>query len=157
MRGRFADQGGLFSYISPEIRVLVRDVLSEMNPQLGEALRERRTSLDPSGAVAERIAAAGVLRHSVGTPVDGTTGLQSFVPLVRGAFAGRPGLGPDQLHQESGPAAEWRDFCKVHDQASEPSAGQATVVRRAFFGGRNADRSLGFTEELSSQGRQRRR
>ena len=45
MRGAFADQGGLFSYISPEARVradhplrkireLVRDVLSEMNRDL---------------------------------------------------------------------------------------------------------------------------
>ena len=98
MRGAFADQGGLFSYISPEarvpaghplrkIRALVRDVLGELNRSLGEALRKRRTPLDPSGAIAERIAAAGVLRHSVGTPVDGATGLQSSVPLVRGAFA----------------------------------------------------------------------
>src|ERR1700712_5728249 len=46
MRGAFADQGGLFSYISPEARVpanhplrkireLVRDVLSELNRSLG--------------------------------------------------------------------------------------------------------------------------
>ena len=46
MRGAFTDQGGLFSYISPEARVpadhplrkirgLVRDVLSEMNRDLG--------------------------------------------------------------------------------------------------------------------------
>src|ERR1700754_3280598 len=44
-------------------------------PWVGEALRERRTSLDPSGTIAERLAAASVLRHSVGTPVDGATGL----------------------------------------------------------------------------------
>ena len=98
MRGAFADQGGLFSYISPEARVpanhplrkireLVRDVLSELNRNLGRLYAERRTTLDPSGAIAERLAAAGVLRHSVGTPVDGATGLQSSVPLVRGAFA----------------------------------------------------------------------
>jgi transposase len=46
MRGRFVDQGGLFSYVSPEarvppnhplrkIRALVRDVLSELNRSLG--------------------------------------------------------------------------------------------------------------------------
>jgi hypothetical protein len=46
MRGAFADQGGLFSYISPEtrvppnhpprkIRALVRDVLGELNRSLG--------------------------------------------------------------------------------------------------------------------------
>jgi transposase len=47
MRGRFQDQGGLFSYISPETRVpvnhplrkireLVREVLKELNPSLGK-------------------------------------------------------------------------------------------------------------------------
>ena len=47
MRGAFTDQGGLFSYISPETRVpanhplrkirdLVRDVLGEMNRSLGK-------------------------------------------------------------------------------------------------------------------------
>ena len=46
MRGRFADQGGMFSYISSEarvppnhplrkIRALVWDVLSELNRSLG--------------------------------------------------------------------------------------------------------------------------
>ena len=124
-------------------------------PQFGEALRERRTSLDPSGAIAERIAAPGVLRHSVGTTADGTIGLQFFVPLVRGAFAGRSGLGPDHLHEEPRPTAEWRSVYEVHEQASEPSAGKAAVVRRAFFSGRNADRGLGFTEEFSPQGWQR--
>ena len=96
MRGRFEDQCGLFSYVSPEarvpanhplrkIRALVRDVLGELNRSLGRHYASE--SLDPSRAIAERIAAAGVLRHSVGTPIDGATGLQSFVPLVRGAFA----------------------------------------------------------------------
>jgi hypothetical protein len=47
MRGRFADQGGLFSYISAEarvpashplrkIRALVRDVLGDLNRNLGK-------------------------------------------------------------------------------------------------------------------------
>lgn len=46
MRGRFTDQGGLFSYIAPDKRVpanhpprkvreLVRDVLSDLNRSLG--------------------------------------------------------------------------------------------------------------------------
>jgi hypothetical protein len=69
--------------------------------------------------------------------------------LVRGAFAGRSGLGPDYLHEEPRPTAEWRGVYEVHEQASEPSAGKAVVVGRAFFGGRNADRGLGFTEKFS--------
>ena len=59
MRGAFADQGGLFSYISPEARVpadhplrkireLVRDVLSEMNRDLGKLYAsEGRPSTPP--------------------------------------------------------------------------------------------------------------
>jgi transposase len=59
MRGIFADQGGLFSYISPEarvpanhplrkIRVLVRDVLSELNRNLGRLYAsEGRPSIPP--------------------------------------------------------------------------------------------------------------
>ena len=104
MRGAFEDQGGLFSYISPEARVpaghplrrireLVREVLSELDRGFGQALRERRTSLDPSGAIAERIAAPSVLRHPLGTTAHGAVGLQSFVPLVRGACARRSCLG----------------------------------------------------------------
>src|ERR1700737_4711097 len=46
------------------------------------------------GAIAERIAAAGVLRHSVGTTADGTTGLQSLIPVVRGAFPDDPVWAP---------------------------------------------------------------
>jgi len=59
MRGRFADQGGMFSYISPEawvppnhplrrIRALVRDVLSELNRNLGRLYEsEGRPSIPP--------------------------------------------------------------------------------------------------------------
>ena len=59
MRGRFVDQGGLFSYISPEARVpanhplrkirqLVRDVLGEMNRNLGKLYAsEGRPSIPP--------------------------------------------------------------------------------------------------------------
>jgi transposase len=57
MRGRFRDQGGLFSYLSPEKRVpqdhplrrvrpLVRAVLSELSPSLGRLYaREGRSSV----------------------------------------------------------------------------------------------------------------
>ena len=59
MRGAFADQGGWFSYISPEARVpanhllrkvreLVRDVLSELNGRLGKLYAsEGRPSIPP--------------------------------------------------------------------------------------------------------------
>ena len=59
MRGAFVDQGGLFSYISPEarvpanhplrkIRALVRDVLNELNRSLGRLYAsEGRPSIPP--------------------------------------------------------------------------------------------------------------
>ena len=59
MRDAFVDQGGLFSYISPEarvpanhplrkIRALLRDVLSELNRSLGRlSASERRPSIPP--------------------------------------------------------------------------------------------------------------
>jgi transposase len=59
MRGAFADQGGLFSYVSPEARVpanhplrkireLVREILSELNRSLGRLYAsEGRPSIPP--------------------------------------------------------------------------------------------------------------
>jgi transposase len=59
MRGRFRDQGKLFSYLSPESRVpaghplrrvrqLVRDVLTELSPSLGRLYaRDGRPSIPP--------------------------------------------------------------------------------------------------------------
>jgi transposase len=59
MRGRFVDQGGLFSYVRPEqripashplrkVRELVRAVLAELNPTFGKLYpREGRPSIPP--------------------------------------------------------------------------------------------------------------
>ena len=59
MRGKFEDQGGLFSYVLPEARVpkdhplrkirdLVRDVLSDLNRTLsGLYSKEGRPSIPP--------------------------------------------------------------------------------------------------------------
>jgi hypothetical protein len=61
MRGRFRDQGELFSYLSPESRVpaehllrrvrqLIRDVLTELSPSLGPLYaRDGRPSIPPEG------------------------------------------------------------------------------------------------------------
>jgi hypothetical protein len=46
--------------------------------------RREGTDLMP---IAERFAVAGALRDSLGTAVDGATGLQSVVPLVCRPFA----------------------------------------------------------------------
>ena len=108
MRGAFVDQGGLFSYIAPEARVpanhplrkireLVRDVLGELNRSLGKLYAsEGRPSIPP-----EQLLSALLLQVFYGIRSERQLmehGLQSLVPLVRGAFARQPDLGPDHLH-----------------------------------------------------------
>ena len=96
MRGAFVDQGGLFSYISPEdrvppnhplrkIRELVRDVLGELNAAWKLYASEGRPSIPPEQLL--RAAAPGLLRHPLGAAVDGATGLQSSVSPVCRALA----------------------------------------------------------------------
>ena len=59
MRGRFQDQGGLFSYIRPEeripadhplreIRKLVREVLKELSHSFGKLLFAGGPAIDPA-------------------------------------------------------------------------------------------------------------
>ena len=61
MRGRFTDQGGLFSYIAPDKRVpanhplrkvreLVRDVLSDLNRSLGKLYASEGRYAKPQAA-----------------------------------------------------------------------------------------------------------
>ncbi len=82
MRGRFRDQGGLFSYLSPEARVpprhplrqirqLVRAVLKDLGPSFGKLYASEGRPSIPAGAIAERLAASGVLLDPLGTPTDG--------------------------------------------------------------------------------------
>ena len=164
MRGRFTDQGGLFSYIAPDKRVpanhplrkvreLVRDILSDLNRSLGKLYAsEGRPSIPP-----EQLLSALLLQVFYGIRSERQLMEQLDYNLLYRWFVG---LSPDDpvwdlttFTRELGAAAERRCVHEVHDQASEPSAGQTTIVGRAFFGGRNADRSLGFAEELSPQGR----
>jgi hypothetical protein len=113
MRSAFADQGGLFSYISPEARVpagreLVQDVLSEMNRDLGKLYaNEGRPSTPP-----EQLLSALLLQVFYGIQSERQLMEQLDYNLLYrwfcGTFARRPGLGPDHLHQELGSAAERR-------------------------------------------------
>ena len=143
MRGRFTDQGGLFSYIAPDKRVpanhplrkvreLVRDVLSDLNRSLGRLYSsEGRPSIPP-----EQLLSALLLQVFYGIRSERQLMEQLDYNLLYRWFVG---LSPD-------------------DPVWDPtSACRAAGVGRALLGGWNADRSLGFTEELSPQGRQRRR
>ena len=123
-----------------KIRELVRDVLSEMNRQLGKLYAsEGRPSIPP-----EQLLSALLLQVFYGVRSERQLMEQLDYNLLYRWFVG---LSPDNrsgtrpFHQEPRPAAERRGVCKVHDQAFEPSTGQAAIVGRAFFGGRNADRS----------------
>ena len=97
MRGRFEDQGGLFSYIAPEARVpkdhplrkvreLVRDVLGELSRCLGRLYAsEGRPSIPP-----EQLLSALLLQVFYGIRSERQLMEQlDFVSLVRGPFAGR--------------------------------------------------------------------
>ena len=150
MRGAFVDQSGLFSYIAPEARVpanhplrkireLVRDVLGELNRSLGRLYAsEGRPSIPP-----EQLLSALLLQVFYGIRSERQLMEQLNYNLMYRWFVG---LSPDDPVWDPTTFTKNRDrlqngevFCQVHDQASEPSAGQAAVVGRAFFGGRNAD------------------
>ncbi|UPJ26325.1 transposase [Bradyrhizobium sp. CW1] len=104
MRGRFTDQGGLFvdcaglrvppNHPLRKFRELVRNVLTDLNRSLEKLYAsEGRPSIPP-----EQLLSALLLQVFYGIrserQIDGAAELESFVALVRGAFAGRSGLGP---------------------------------------------------------------
>ena len=168
MRGRFTDEGGLFSYIAPDKRVpanhplrkvreLVRDVLSDLNRSLGRLYAsEGRPSIPP-----EQLLSALLLQVFYGIRSERQLMEQLNYSLLYRWFVG---LSPDDPVWDPTTFTKKRErlqnsdvFTKFLDQASEPFSGQIAIVGRAFFGGRNADRGLGVTEDFSSQGRQRRR
>ena len=167
MRGTFVDQGGLFSYIAPEARVpanhplrkireLVRDVLGELTRSLGRLYAsEGRPSIPP-----EQLLSALLLQVFYGIRSERQLMEQLDYNLLYRWFVGLSPDDPiwdDDLHEEPRSAADRRGICQVHEQTSEPSGGQAAVVGRAFFGGRNADRGVGLAQEFPPQGRQWRR
>ena len=132
MRGAFADQCGLFSYIVPEARIpanhplrkireLVRDVFGELNRSLGKLYaNEGRPSIAP-----EQLLSALLLQVLYGIRSERQLMEQLDYNLLYRWFVG---LSPDDLvwdhlHQEPRPAAERRGIYQVHEQAFEPSAG----------------------------------
>src|SRR5207245_4749864 len=96
--GYFGIKAGCFPTYRPK-RACLRTISEENSrtgsrgaqrsePQLREALCERGAPLGAAGTIAERADDSGVLWYPLGAAVDGTIELQSFVPLVRRAFAG---------------------------------------------------------------------
>jgi hypothetical protein len=136
-RGKFEDQGRLFSYISPEkrvpanhplrqIRELVRDVLKELTHSLGKfCASEGRPSVPP-----EQLLSVLLLQvfYGIRSERQLMAGLQSPLSLVCRPFAGRGSVGFDDIHQESRPVAEGRRISKIREQAAQPSASQTAAV-----------------------------
>lgn len=146
--------GRRISYIAPDKRVtanhplrMVRDLnaLSDLNRSRGKLYASEGRSFDPCRAIAERCCCRCSTASAGTKPIVGATALQSFIPLVRGASPDDPVWDPTTFKKnESG--RRTATCSRVHDQASEPSAGPAAAVGRAFLGARNADPNLGFKE-----------
>src|ERR1700728_2439670 len=118
MRGAFADQGGLFSYISPEARVpanhplrnireLVRDVLNELNRSLGRLYAsEGRPSIPP-----EQLLSALLLQVFYGIRSERQVMEQLEYNVRSGWFVG---LSPDN------PVWDPTTFTKNRDRLQNP-------------------------------------
>ena len=95
MRGRFQDQGGMFSlHFVLEKRIPPEPSLAQdprtrprgfegVEPYVPEALLARRPTVDPARAAVKRVDFAGALLGSLRAPADGAARLQSAVSLVR--------------------------------------------------------------------------
>src|SRR4030088_492277 len=66
------------------------------------------TAVDCARETAAGAALASAENRPRGAQADGTVGLQSAVPVVRGSQYGRRSMGRDSVHQESGAIAESR-------------------------------------------------
>jgi len=82
MRGEDQRSEVLFSYVRLEsripadhplraIRTLIDEALNGLSARLQQALRARRTAVDPAGAAVAGAAAASVLHGALGAAVDG--------------------------------------------------------------------------------------
>ena len=111
MRGKDSQQSAMFSYVSPEERVAADHPLRAIRPMVDRALKGLSRSFNqlyadwgrPSIAP-EKLLRALLLQvlYSIRSErmLMEQTGIQSAVPLVRGAEYGRCGVGTDGVQQE---------------------------------------------------------
>ena len=141
MRGEDQRSEGFFSYVPLERRIPADHPLRAIRSLTDEALaglsrdfkgklyaRDGRPSISPEdccGLCCCRFS----IRYAQRAAVDGATGLQHAVPLVRGIEYGRSHLGRDGVHQEPRTVAERRHRAGWFFQQG---AG-AGAVRRACF------------------------
>ena len=123
MRGAFLDQGGLFSYISPDARVprshplrnireLVREVLIELSRALGQLYAsEGRPSIPPEqllSALLRRIQREGEVVHLVAHRVTDLSDLLAGIGHRDAVFPAPHGRGdeaPRQFHYDQAEGA----------------------------------------------------
>ena len=159
MRGPDEQTQHMFSYLSPEqrvpadhplraIRALTDEALRSLSAQLARLVLDDGSAVDPAGAVAAGVAAASALHGPKRAAVDGGTRRQPAVPVVRRVAHGRPGLAPDDLYEEPGPAAGRRGCGGLLRRDRPSSPGGRSALRRALHRGRHAVGSLGEPEEL---------
>ena len=135
------------------IRGIVNAALTALSAEFDELYSPNGRDLDPAGAAAAGVAAAGVLFDPFGAAIGGADRLQPAVPLVRRARHRRRGVGRHHLHQEPRPAAGGRDRREVPRRGAGAAEGQGAAVDRAFLGRRHADGGLGQHEELPAERR----
>ncbi len=159
MRGRFEDQGKLFSYVSPEkrvpadhplraIREIVRFVLGELDLDFAKLYADQgRPSIPP-----EQLLSALLFQAFYGMRSERQLMEQLDYNLLYRWFVG---FSPDDAVWDPTTFSKNRERFQdgrsspaVHDDSVASSEGEAAVVGRAFLGGRHADRSLGLAQEL---------
>ena len=163
MRGDDQRQDGLFSYLSPEQRVPADHPLRPIRQMVDEALKQLSSRLEglysdigrPSIAP-EKLLRALLLQVLYSVRSERMLMEQLNYNLLFRWFVG---LNLDD------PVWDATTFSKNRDRLLEgrgtgvfpggagADAAQAAIVGRALHGGRDADRSLGESEELSEEGR----
>ena len=106
--------------------------------RIRRALRVGRAGLDPAGAAFARVAVAGVLLDPLGAPAGRADRVRHAVPLVRGPWRRRPGVGRHDVHQEPRPAAGRRRGGQVPGRRAGPPPRQGAALDRALLGRRHA-------------------
>ena len=164
MRGDDPRNDSMFSYVTPETRVRPDHPLRPIRRMtdacaravvaaLRSAVLDDRPAVDSAREAAARVAAADAVQHSERAAADGGARLQRAVSLVRGPEHGRSGVGCDDVHEESRPAARRRYRRRVLRGSARGDQARRLALGRALHRRRHAARGVGESEEFPTEGR----
>ena len=150
MRGEDRRTGSLFSYVDLEARVrkdhplrAIRLLVNEALAALASEFAARYAPIGRPSIPAEKLLWAMLLQaflfDPLGAPVDGAAGVRPSVPLVRGIWDRRRGLGPFRVLEEPRPSARRRDRREVPERDPGAAARETTFKRGALLGRRHVD------------------